>query len=330
MTEYVEVQTKTNRSGFGTLLTVVPDICNSLGLVNSFRVDAQGQSGGIWLLWKSEVGNVTIEHSISQFVHAKIENYGEVVNLIMVYAARAPHRRRTLWGELHEIASLMVEPMFIGGYFNTIVCFDERMGVMAGYLRTPLNSGHRYTWKRGETSNTYITKRLDRVLCSRIRWQEVKVAHLSYFSSNHTPLLLRLSPCRRGDPARRPFRFEAAWLSHPEFKELLNVSWDTSLSTPGALDLLRRNLKKWNKDVFSCIQTRKENLLSEIQGFQTLIASSASDQLLQQEENLVKELDIVLEQEEVFSLQKSREKWITWGYKYLVFSYVDHNLPAME
>ncbi|KAL8162331.1 hypothetical protein V2J09_013820 [Rumex salicifolius] len=68
-----------------------------------------------------------------------------------------------------------------------------------------------------------------------------------------------------------------------------------------------------NKDVFSCIQTRKENLLSEIQGFQTLIASSASDQLLQQEENLVKELDIVLEQEEVFSLQKSREKWITLG-----------------
>ncbi|KAL8162337.1 hypothetical protein V2J09_013826 [Rumex salicifolius] len=142
-----------------------------LGLVNSFRVDAQGQSGGIWLLWKSEVGNVMIEHSISQFVHAKIENYGEVVNLMMVYAARALHHRRTLWGELHEIASLMVEPMFIGAYFNTIVRFDERTGGNGKLSADSIefsnwinNFGNRYTWKRGKTSNTYIAKRLDRVL----------------------------------------------------------------------------------------------------------------------------------------------------------------------
>ncbi|KAL8138438.1 hypothetical protein V2J09_004439, partial [Rumex salicifolius] len=58
-----------------------------------------------------------------------------------------------------------------------------------------------YTWKRGRTSNTYIAKRLNRVLCyaqARIRWQEAEVAHLPYISSNHTPLHLRMSPCRKG------------------------------------------------------------------------------------------------------------------------------------
>lgn len=31
-------------------------ICKGLCFENSFRVDACGQSGGLWLLWRSEIG----------------------------------------------------------------------------------------------------------------------------------------------------------------------------------------------------------------------------------------------------------------------------------
>lgn len=40
-------------------------ICQGLGFENAFRVDAEGQSGGLWLLWKSEVGEVTVVNSSS-------------------------------------------------------------------------------------------------------------------------------------------------------------------------------------------------------------------------------------------------------------------------
>lgn len=46
-------------------------ICQSLGFDNSFRVDAIGQSGGIWLLWRSHAGVLTVLESSDQFVHAK-------------------------------------------------------------------------------------------------------------------------------------------------------------------------------------------------------------------------------------------------------------------
>lgn len=38
-------------------------ICHGLGFENSFRVDAVGQSGGLWLLWRSSVGEVDIVES---------------------------------------------------------------------------------------------------------------------------------------------------------------------------------------------------------------------------------------------------------------------------
>ncbi|KAL8137127.1 hypothetical protein V2J09_003128 [Rumex salicifolius] len=176
--------------------------------------------------------------------------------------------------------------------------------------------GGQFTWKRGRTADNFIAKRLDRVLCgasARMKWHEAVVTHLPFLSSDHSPLYLQLCPAQRGDPRRRPFRFEAAWLHHPAFKELLSVSWKTDVSTPTALDLLRVKLRKWNREVFGVIQERKANLLHDIQYVQGLIEVDATNDLLIQEEILLKELDVVLDQEETLWFQKSREKWIALG-----------------
>lgn len=69
---------------------------------------------------------------------------------------------------------------------------------------------------------------------------------------------MQLSPEVERNPSRRPFRFEAAWLNHSSFKELMIASWDGRLKTPEALNKLRVKLKRWNKDVFGDIQKRKE------------------------------------------------------------------------
>lgn len=176
--------------------------------------------------------------------------------------------------------------------------------------------GSAFTWKRGSTEINFVAKRLDRVLCcaqSRLKWQEAVVTHLPFLSSDHAPLYLQLSPVKSGDPKRCPFRFEAAWLTHAAFKDLLVASWDGRLSTPAALEVLRVKLRKWNRDVFGEVQKRKEKLVSAIKEVQDTLLFVPTNDLIIREAELTREMDVVMEQEEVIWFQKSREKWIPLG-----------------
>jgi len=235
-------------------------ICQGLGFENSFRVDAVGHSGGLWLLWRTGIGEVSVVDSTDQFIHAKDVNGKDNVNLVVVYAAPTASRRSGLWDRLGDVIRSMDGPVVIGGDFNTIVRLDERSG---GNGRLSSDSlafgewindhslidlgfkGNKFTWKRGREERFFVAKRLDRVLCcahARLKWQEASVLHLPFLASDHAPLYVQLTPEVSGNRGRRPFRFEAAWLSHPGFKELLLTSWNKDISTPEALKGLQQTL----------------------------------------------------------------------------------------
>ncbi|XP_048629290.1 uncharacterized protein LOC125600751 [Brassica napus] len=189
----------------------------------------------------------------------------EVIHLIAVYAAPTVSRRSGLWGQLKRVIENIAEPVLIGGDFNTILRLDERSG---GNGRLSPDSlafgewinelalvdmglrGSTFTWRRGKYTRIFVARRLDRVLCSaqtRVRWQEAVVSHLPFSVRPHTNLCAARTE-RRGNPKRRPFRFEAAWLKHEGFKDLLSASWNREMRTPEALALLKVKLKKWNKE----------------------------------------------------------------------------------
>lgn len=58
-------------------------------------------------------------------------------------------------------------------------------------------------------------------------------------------------------------------------------------------------LSKWNREVFGNVQQRKEKLVMEIKEIQMKIEEDISDELLAKEGELLKEFEVVLEQEEV-------------------------------
>ncbi|XP_019087448.1 PREDICTED: uncharacterized protein LOC109127309 [Camelina sativa] len=284
-------------------------ICQGLGFENSFRVDVVGYSRGIWLLWRSGIGDMEIVESTDQFVVAKLRTGMEIVNMIVVYAAPTVIRRSGIWDKLAAVVQGLVGPLFNGGDFNTIVRLDERSGDM-GFR------GNKFTWRRGRVEDTFVTKRLDRVLCcphARLKWQEARVTHLPFLASDHAPLYVQMCPVVGRDPDRRPFRFVAAWLTHPSFKELLVASWNVSLTTPEALNELSVKLKQWNRDVFGAIQKRKDGIVRELQIVQDALDLAPSDDMLSQEEVLLKQFEEVLEQKEILWFQKSREKWVALG-----------------
>lgn len=194
-------------------------------------MDAVGQSGGLWLLWREGIGDLVVK-SAEQFIYAKLVDGDEVLHLIVVYAAPSVSRRSGLWDQLREVVDGVDGPLVMGGDFNTIVRLDKREGgngrlltdsVAFGEWIQDLSlidmgfHGNKYTWRRGRFENTFVAKRLDRVLCcahARLKWQEANVTHLPFLASDHSPLYVQLSPGLRGNEKRRPFRLEAAWLQH--------------------------------------------------------------------------------------------------------------------
>jgi len=162
---------------------------------------------------------VEIVESAKQFIHVKVVNEGEVLNLIVVYAAPLASRRSGLWGQPREVIQRIDGQVLIGGDFNTIVRLDERtcgngqLSLDSLEFGSSINElalidmgfkGNKYTWRRGRAEQTYIAQRLDRVLCSahlRLRWQEAVVNHLLFSPSDHAPLYVQLCPVTRGNPS---------------------------------------------------------------------------------------------------------------------------------
>ncbi|KAL8141585.1 hypothetical protein V2J09_014617 [Rumex salicifolius] len=132
-------------------------------------------------------------------------------------------------------------------------------------------TGAPFTRSRGSGVDFYVAKRLDRAIATMnacLNWPDLIVKHLPTFSSDHTPFLICLKNPTHSNRRRRPFQFEAAWLSHPNFHNFLHSVWPVDRPPMTALSVLRRKLITWNKSIFGDISVRKEKLLQCLETIQ--------------------------------------------------------------
>lgn len=132
-------------------------------------------------------------------------------------------------------------------------------------------SGSPFTWKYGTTPETMRADRLDHGLCD-LRWLHLfpsaHVTHLGHATSDHCPLLLQLqsSPSRPLGP--HPFKFQAAWLTHPGLFNWMASSWECDSCLSSSLRRFATKLQAWNKDTFGNIFHRKKRNLLRLEGVQ--------------------------------------------------------------
>ncbi|KAL4386403.1 hypothetical protein GQ457_09G026060 [Hibiscus cannabinus] len=215
-------------------------VIKNFGYPHSFRVEAQGFSGGIWLLWEADI-EVEILHVSNQFINGRTRGGLDSpwVQFTMVYASPSSARRRNLWSQLLSLDPEGDIPWVVGGDFNVILCADERRGGSSAHVqgsrpfaeflcRSGLHDmgfrGSPFTWSRG---NLY--ERLDRCLANN-SWVSCfphsYVCHLEKNGSDHRPLLL-CSEEMMSEDRPRPFRYIMAWQEHPSFQEFLKSVWGT-------------------------------------------------------------------------------------------------------
>lgn len=124
-------------------------------------------------------------------------------------------------------------------------------------------NGEPFTWVRGATR-----KRLDRAISNlewRLRFPDTDISHLPKLKFDHSPILMPFDNRRPINRRRRPFRFEAIWITHPSFRKLVQDNWRPNLNNfANQLKELQGTLRVWNQNVFRNIFKQKKNLFKRL------------------------------------------------------------------
>ena len=98
--------------------------------VDWLYLGSDGASGGILLMWDSQVVE-KVEEAVGHFsVSCKFKNVGDQFEWVFtgVYGPNLNNRRRLMWEELIGLVSLWDLPWCLGGDFNIIRFPSERLG----------------------------------------------------------------------------------------------------------------------------------------------------------------------------------------------------------
>ncbi|KAL4289808.1 hypothetical protein GQ457_14G017730 [Hibiscus cannabinus] len=296
------------------------------GFDSSYRVEARGFSGGIWVLWNDSV-MLDILAVSNQYIHGFYSLVGENRSFFLtcVYASPNPLKRRILWNQLKALEPASGAPWVIGGDLNVIASLFERQGgshyrsnicrdlgdfmMDTGLLDMGFN-GPKFTWKRGT-----LSQQLDRCICNSA-WYELfpssEVFHLIKLGSDHRPILLDIGSSITSS-GYRPFRYIVAWNDHPGFNDFLKEAWSETGDVAMNMASFRDKVRKWNLEVFGHIGRRKNMLLARIKGVEHALELSSNPFLESLEVDLKQELNLVLEQEESLWFQRARSQWVEKG-----------------
>lgn len=192
------------------------------------RIDAEGKSGGLWVLSRNNNFKVEVLKVGYSFIHLSIKRE-ECLEMICtaVYIYPQTTRKKLCVDNIKDLARGVTTPWCIIGDFNEILNEEEKRGGApidqnrCYRFKRWLNDcglinleaiGPRFTW-RGQDYKGYgrIYERLDRVVCNakwRNKFHEASVLNLPRIKSDHHPILLATSTTDRINKPRYPFRFE--------------------------------------------------------------------------------------------------------------------------
>lgn len=188
------------------------------------------------------------------------------------------------------------------GIFNSNRA-QKLVAVMDSYGLLDLGStGLFFTWTRNAIGEPPLSKRLDRALvdCNwRTQFPEAYVETLFMHHLDHSPLLLRCTG-EVLDRKNRPFRFQAAWLTHGDFSRVVHNAWHQGNHIVSqSLNHVQKYAQEFNSKTFGNIFRRKRSLEARMIGIQRTLQHSVIPNLAMLEKELHKEYNEVLKQEEL-------------------------------
>lgn len=296
-----------------------------------FVQEARGHSGGIWILTcKDDLACSLIDNN-QQVITFSIQRRNVKWFCSAVYASPIYSVRSNLWNHLASLQNDVQGPWTVLGDFNEILNFSEVSGGSFSISRDNLLAnmmsdcnlmdldivGGHFTWRKNIQNGGHIRKKLDRVLAGidwRLAFPHALVELLPSHGSDHNPLLMS---CKKSPSIKAIFfHFQAAWIDHPEYGNLVENAWNqTDGNIIAKLCKVQDKSLIFNKEIFGNLFKRKRQLEARIKGVHIQLDSCASSDLIRMERQLQSRYNEVLAQEELLWYQKSRENWVKFGNK---------------
>ncbi|CAM8996214.1 unnamed protein product [Rhodiola kirilowii] len=312
------IETKVNKSK-------CENIRVKTGFQHCFCVPANGKSGGLMVLWNSD-----IEVSLNSFSFFHIDftvNSSGIFRATLFYGCPRTHLRSKSWELLRRLKSMSNLPWCVFGDFNEILQYSETTSRIAHrrcsmeQFQETLNScdlfdlgfrGHKFTFSNRRQGENEVKCRLDRVLANSA-WQTLFpnsiVQHLVAHHSDHSPILLKWVPGLKGGD--KLFRFESMWMRDPNLKKIVNESWSESQGILlDKLDELKVRISDWNKKSFGNVNQQLRKLRFRLEKVRALPRTTEN---VDDETQIIHQIDEWLIREEQMWLQRSRVMWLKDG-----------------
>lgn len=287
-------------------------------------------SGGIWVLWRSNT-NITVRRTHPQFILLTFkEAHTGNHSLAVVYGSPSKDLRQRLWKELGRNKGYFNHPWAAIGDFNSVTCKEEvsNFNTYSDQRSRNFNdwineealidlgyTGQKFTWVRGNNTNTFKGARLDRGLCS-VDWLDCfpdsTITHLPAMSSDHTPIVLNTSTPGSKKVNRR-FQFQVAWTAHDDFLNTIDRTWKKGGIVKENVVAVKEALIDWNRNTFGNIHKNIRRLEARLEGIQRIRSIKKNNGLIKLEGKIRKNLEEALYLEELMWYQNSREEWIKSG-----------------
>jgi hypothetical protein len=212
-----------------------------------------------------------------------------------IYGESHREKRHEFWSLLRRLYSQRKGPWLVCGDFNEVLSQEEQAGVnprtatQMELFRSCLEdcglmdlgfSGPSFTWSNKQEGDALVRVRLDRAVANEeftSRFEDVSVENIITTTSDHFAVIIRLQP-HSGTSSRRPvqsgFKFEAAWLRAPDYREMVENAW-TSLSdgprslqsTWNNLQSITSTLKTWSIESFGCVRKEIKKVRRKTKGY---------------------------------------------------------------
>lgn len=307
----------------------------------SFFVDSDlshgGRRGGLGLLWNDEL-DITILSSSLHHINANVIDHsrGKVWRFCGIYGWSERGNKHLTWQLMRHLKEEGENKWICAGDFNE-VCFSSKKsgGAVSDWsrmedFRSAIDecglfdlgyNGHKFTWSNNQEGSNHIEERLDRFLAS-YEWvtifENYAVEHLLRKSSDHCPILLDIQPPLDTRKKKRIFfRLEAMWFKDQSFMQVCRDAWLDQFmvpNNPGDFQLMVTNcgwkLKQWEKANFGNVSRQIRKLRDDLNG---LMAVYNSVEIVDRKRSIEKEIDGLLEKEEIMWKQRSRALWLHEG-----------------
>ena len=183
-------------------------------------------------------------------------------------------------------------------------------------------TGQDFTWCRRLGNRGWVRERLDKVLVSTnwaARFPQMQLHHIPNSSSDHCILVLK--DVRKNNKKRcrkKLFRFEEIWLKEGTCTEVVKEAWGRGESKDSVFLLFsclakcRASLSSWNKISFGHVGKKLAALQARLEVIECNRGSAVT---MEEIEYTRREINKLLEAEEVMWRQRSRISWLKHGDK---------------